>query len=69
MEISALDLFEELRFILELMAAEHLFAHNFAKKKDRYGIWVTVGVVVLTVVSEVYAMFYRTGFPIYPVCG
>lgn len=62
MEISALDLFEELRFILELMAAEHLFARNFAKKKDRYGIWVTVGVVVLTVVSEVYAMFYRTGF-------
>ena len=34
MEISALDVFEELRFIWELLLAEILFAACFTKKRE-----------------------------------
>ena len=32
--MSGLDIFEELRYIIELLLAEYMFAYFFAKKKE-----------------------------------
>lgn len=50
--MGALDVFEELRFIIELLAAEQLFTYHFAKRKKDYrkknlaGSLILIGIAV-----------------------
>ena len=36
--MSGLDIFEELRYIIELLLAEYMFAYFFAKKKKEFDV-------------------------------
>ncbi|RHR33170.1 ATP-binding protein [Clostridium sp. AF19-22AC] len=53
--MSALDVFEELRFIIELLVAEQLFTFHFAKRKKDHGRINLAGslLLILTAVSFV----------------
>lgn len=52
--MTALDFFEELRFIIELLAAEHLFAYVFAKRREHYGRKLIVSGLILIAASCAY---------------
>lgn len=52
--MSALDIFEELRFILELLAAEQLFAWAFAKRKERFHRKAPIGALFLIILAVSY---------------
>ena len=57
MEISALDIFEELRFIWELLLAEILYASCFTKKRTA-GKWLLpVGWLVFSLSAEIYVIY------------
>ena len=45
--MSGLDIFEELRYIIELLLAEYMFAYYFAKKKKGFGSFMAAGEVLL----------------------
>lgn len=55
-----LQVFEELRFILELLLAEHLFVYHFAKGKEKYkkyniilgGVLVILALVYIPIINE-----------------
>lgn len=51
-----LDIFEEIRFILELIIAEQVFAWSFAKRKDKFYPKFIVGVVLLILISLIYVI-------------
>ncbi len=59
--MGAVDFFEELRFIWELLAAEHLFAFVFAKRRERYGWTVVISGLVLTAWACLYP-FWQNDF-------
>ncbi len=52
--MSALDIFEELRFIIELVVAEQLFVWSFAKRKNNFWIKFCLGFLILVVLSVLY---------------
>ena len=54
--MSGLEIFEELRFMIELLAAELMFIYYFAKKKGRYNIRMVC--IAITFVNA----FYETMF-------
>lgn len=49
--MSALDLFEEIRFIVELIVAEQLFAWSFAKRKRNFWMKSSIGYAVLVLLA------------------
>ncbi len=59
--MGAVEFFEELRFIWELLAAEHLFALVFAKRRKRYGWMAMVSGLTLTAWACLYP-FWQNGF-------
>ena len=52
--MSGLEIFEELRFMIELLAAELMFIYYFAKKKGRYNIRMVCGFSGFCVLAVVY---------------
>lgn len=52
--MEAVEFFEELRFIIELLAAEHLFAYAFAKKQSRFRLRVCLSYVIMMAISCIY---------------
>ncbi|WP_099468906.1 ATP-binding protein [Konateibacter massiliensis] len=52
--MSALDVFEEIRFILELLLAEQVFVWNFAKRKKQFWLKQIAGTALLILLSVVY---------------
>lgn len=63
--LTASGVFEELRFVWELWAAELILLFPFAKAKGKIGWRITGSVVVLGVCSQFYFMIYqnRAGLP------
>lgn len=49
--MTGLEIFEELRFIIELILAEQMFIWNFAKRKENTIKNNTIGILILMVVS------------------
>ena len=63
MDGRALDLFEELRFILELLTAEHLFACCFTRRRrQRFRLTAVAGALCLMLLGGSYAFWYRDCF-------
>jgi len=52
--MNLLNVFEELRFIIEVILAEQLFVWSFAKRKDKFGIKSYVGFFILVMVAISY---------------
>lgn len=52
--MGAVAFFEELRFIIELLAAEHLFAYVFAKQQDNFRMRVSCSFVIMMGISCIY---------------
>lgn len=52
--MEAVDFFEEFRFIMELLVAEHLFTYSFAKRRDHYGRRVIGTGVILVMAACAY---------------
>jgi hypothetical protein len=52
--MNALDIFEELRFIIELLLAEQIFVWYFAKRKRNFWLKTILGYVLLISLSIVY---------------
>ena len=52
--MTALDFFEEIRFVLELLVAEHLFAAAVGLKKEAYGQRLLGGGAALLAAACVY---------------
>jgi hypothetical protein len=50
----ALETFEEIRFIVELLAAEQLFVWSFAKRKKNFWIKSMIGFILLIAISIMY---------------
>ncbi|MDF2589773.1 MAG: hypothetical protein K0S41_3614 [Anaerocolumna sp.] len=55
--MNALDVFEELRFIIELIVAEQLFVWAFAKRKKNFWFKSYIGFAVLILLSVFYTEF------------
>jgi hypothetical protein len=55
--VSVLDVFEELRFIIELIVAEQLFVWAFAKRKKNFWLKSYLGFAVLILLSVFYTEF------------
>lgn len=64
--LEAVQFFEELRFIIELLAAEHLFAYVFAKKQNNYRLRAGVSALILMMVSCIYPLFMPQFLAIQP---
>ncbi len=58
--MSGLDIFEELRYIIELLLAEYMFAYYFAKKKKGFGSLMAAGGVLLCMISVFYISIRQT---------
>lgn len=58
--MSGLDIFEELRYIIELLLAEYMFAYFFAKKKKEFGSFMAAGEVLLCIISVFYIFVQQT---------
>ena len=58
--MSGLDIFEELRYIIELLLAEYMFAYFFAKKKKEFGSFMAAGEVMLCIISVFYIFVRQT---------
>lgn len=58
--MSGLDIFEELRYIIELLLAEYMFAYYFAKKKKEFGSFMAAGEVLLCIISVFYIFIRQT---------
>lgn len=58
--MSGLDIFEELRYIIELLLAEYMFAYFFAKKKKEFGSFMAAGEVLLCIISVFYIFVRQT---------
>ena len=58
--MSGLDIFEELRYIIELLLAESMFAYYFAKKKKGFGSLMAAGGVLLCMISVFYISIRQT---------
>jgi hypothetical protein len=54
MEFTALDVFEEIRFIVELLAAEQLFVWSFAKRKNNFWIKSILGSLAFVLLAVSY---------------
>lgn len=52
--MSVLDIFEELRFVIELVAAELMFTHSFAKKRNHFKGNILSGELILCILSVLY---------------
>jgi len=52
--MSSLDIFEELRFIIELLLAEQLFVWSFAKRKKNFLMKSLIGFAVLIIIAICY---------------
>ena len=52
--MSALSIFEEIRFIVELLVAEQLFVWTFAKRKKDFWMKFCIGYVALIILSVIY---------------
>lgn len=52
--MTPLAVFEELRFVWELVAAEFLFLFSFARQKDRFLLRAALGLLALSVISQGY---------------
>ena len=52
--MSGLNVFEELRYIVELLTAEYMFAYFFAKKKKGFASLFTAGGILLCLLSVLY---------------
>lgn len=64
--MSILDIFEEIRFIVELLVAEQIFVWNFAKRKKNFWIKLIIGsaVLILLAVMYIYIRSYVNGLNI-----
>lgn len=51
-----LDIFEEIRFILELIVAEQVFAWSFAKRKNKFYSKFIIGLFLLIFISLMYTI-------------
>ena len=60
------EVFEELRFVWELFAAEALFLTSFASRKGRVGARLALGVLVFSVASQGYFAWLGAVGPIVP---
>ena len=61
--MSGLDIFEELRYIIELLLAEYMFAYYFAKKKKGFGSFMGAGEVCVVYRAFVSVnVFYQSVF-------
>lgn len=58
--MTALDIFEEIRFIVELLLAEQIFTWSFAKRKPHFLLKSGIGYVVLVLVGTSYAWIKST---------
>jgi hypothetical protein len=54
MTMTAADMFEELRFIWELLAGEYLFLLPFAQRKNHFAIFTVTGFAAFTLISQGY---------------
>ena len=52
--MSGLNVFEELRYIVELLTAEYMFVYFFAKKKKGFASLFTAGGILLCLLSVIY---------------
>ena len=56
-QLSALDIFEELRFVWELLLAEILFASCFTRRRQE-NIWLfPVGMIVFSLLAQIYVLY------------
>lgn len=59
--MTPLAVFEELRFVWELMAAELVFLLPLAKRKEKFPLRLTAAVVILSVISQGYFLVLELG--------
>ncbi len=64
--VTAVSVFEELRFVWELFAAELILLFPFAKAKNRVGWRITVSVLILGICAQFYFIIWqnRGGLPL-----
>ncbi len=55
--LSALDIFEELRFIWELLLAEILFAYCFTKRRQENRWLFPAGILVFSLLAQIYVLY------------
>lgn len=55
--LSALDIFEELRFIWELLLAEILFATCFTKRRQENRWLFSAGILVFSLLAQIYVLY------------
>lgn len=65
--ITPADVFEELRFVWELYAAEALFLTSFASGRGRVGARLALGLALFSVLSQGYFVWLRAMAPVVPV--
>ena len=65
--ITPADVFEELRFVWELYAAEALFLTSFASGRGRVGARLALGLALFSVLSQGYFVWLRVMAPVVPV--
>lgn len=57
MQLSALDIFEELRFVWELLLAEILFASCFTRRRQENKWIFPVGMIVFSLLAQIYVLY------------
>ena len=65
--ITPAAIFEELRFVWELYAAEALFLTSFASRRGRVGVRLILGLALFSVLSQGYFAWLRAMAPLVPV--
>ena len=56
-QLSALDIFEELRFVWELLLAEILFASCFTRRRQENKWLFPVGMIVFSLLAQIYVLY------------
>lgn len=56
-QLSALDIFEELRFVWELLLAEILFAACFTRRRQENKWLFPVGMIVFSLLAQIYVLY------------
>ncbi len=56
-QLSALDIFEELRFIWELLLAEILFAYCFTRRRQENRWLFPAGILVFSLLAQIYVLY------------
>ena len=56
-QLSALNIFEELRFVWELLLAEILFASCFTRRRQENKWLFPVGMIVFSLLAQIYVLY------------